>query len=104
MYDALEALEDCLDEEDLDGARAALADAERLGGDSHPEVLYGKACLLWETDGPEAAEALLRQAIEQDPEHADAHYALAAAAEEREDLDTMVAHHLRVLSLDARQD
>jgi predicted Zn-dependent protease with MMP-like domain len=67
-------------------------------------VLYGRACVLWETDGPDAAESPLRQAIELDPEHADAHYALAALAEERDDAETMIAHHLQVLLLDARQD
>lgn len=104
LYDALEEIEYSLDEGDVEAARAALAKAERLGGATHPEVLYGRACLLWETDGPDAAESPLRQVIELDPEHADAHYALAALAEERDDADTMVAHHLQVLLLDARQD
>ena len=104
LYDALEEVEYALDDGDVEAASAALEKAERLGGATHPEVLYARACLAWETDGPDAAEGPLRQVIELDPEHADAHYGLAALAEERDDAETMVAHHLQVLLLDARQD
>jgi len=104
LLDTLELLDACLEEGDVEGARAALEKAQQLAGDGHPEVLYGRACIAWEVDGPDVAEPLLRALIEQDPEHADAHYALAALAEERDDAAAMVAHHLQVLALDARQD
>jgi predicted Zn-dependent protease with MMP-like domain len=104
MFDALDAAEARLDDGDLEGARAALADAITLGGEDHPAVIYTRACLVWEEQGPAEATPLLERVIAVDPAHADAHYALACAAEERGDREAMIEHHSHAHRLDARAD
>jgi predicted Zn-dependent protease with MMP-like domain len=104
LLDALDGFEACLDEGDLETAAEELAEAEELAGSDHPDVLYARACLTWEQDGPEAAMPWLERTIAADPEHADARYALACAAEERGDREAMIEGFLSVRALDARAD
>jgi predicted Zn-dependent protease with MMP-like domain len=96
--------EDRLVAEDFAGARAALARAAQRSGPEHPEVLFTEACIAWDENGVEAAVPLLERVVTHDDGHADAHHALARAAEERGDHATAIAHHLRVHKLDARSD
>jgi predicted Zn-dependent protease with MMP-like domain len=91
-------------DEDSTRARAALAALTALLGDDDPDVLYAAAHVTWLDDGPEAAEPMLQQLVQQVPEHGDAHYDLASLAEERGDQATMVQHFLRVRALDANAD
>ena len=77
--------------------------AARFGAD-HPELLYERAVLCWERQGPEAALATLERLLALSPEHADAHYLRARAAEDLGDRGAMVRHDLEVLRLDALGD
>jgi predicted Zn-dependent protease with MMP-like domain len=101
---ALEALEAKLEDGDIESARAALARAAELASPDHPEVLFAEACIAWDQEGPEQAEALLQRVITADREHADAHHALARCAEERGDGARAIEHFLHVHKLDARSD
>lgn len=100
----LERIDQALDDGDVDDARAALELARELAGEDHPEVLYAEAGIAWEEHGAEAAEAILKRLVGEHPDHADALYALARIAEERDDARAMVGYHVRVLELDARAD
>lgn len=104
FWDALDRVEECLAEDDLTSAQVALREAQKLGGSEDPDVLYAEACIVWQASGVEAAVPWLERVIAGDPEHADAHYALGCAAEERGEHPRMVEHNLRVLALDARDD
>jgi predicted Zn-dependent protease with MMP-like domain len=104
LLDMLEDLDTQLADGDIAGARAVLAEARALAGDDHPEVRYAEACIAWEERGADAAQPLLEAILAEDPEHADARYALARVAEERGDRAAMIEHHLRVHALDARHD
>ncbi|MFI5306185.1 MAG: metallopeptidase family protein [Polyangiales bacterium] len=104
LLDALDAFEEHLDDGELERAAEVLATAEALAGPDHPEVLFGKASLAWEQDGPEAAIPWLERVIALEPDHADARYALGCAAEERGDREAMIEHYLKVHALDARAD
>jgi predicted Zn-dependent protease with MMP-like domain len=73
--------------------------AEDYGDDL--ELLYERAVLLWERDGPQAATSTLDELLERDPEHADAHYLRGLAYAEAEDHAHMVEHFLATLRLDA---
>ncbi|MGD8862891.1 MAG: metallopeptidase family protein [Myxococcales bacterium] len=101
---ALEAVERCLVDEDLEGARAAVRHAAEVAGDDDAEVLYARACIAWQEQGPAAAAPALRAAVRADPSHADAHYGLAQLAELEGDRASLVEHFLRVQALDARAD
>ena len=70
-------------------------------GDDEPEILYQRAVLAWEQQGPEAAIPLLDELLRIEPEHADAHYARGFACEEAGDLEGKIHHFLEVLRLDA---
>jgi predicted Zn-dependent protease with MMP-like domain len=100
----LERIDQALDDGDIEDARTALQLARELEGDSHPEVLFAEAGIAWEEHGPDAAEAILKRIEKEHPSHADALYALARIAEERDDAQAMVDYHLRVLELDASAD
>jgi predicted Zn-dependent protease with MMP-like domain len=104
LLDMLETLDTHLAEGDVRGARSLLGQACALAGEDHPEVRYAEACITWEESGAEAAQALLEAVVAADPEHADARYALARAAEELGDREAMIEQHLRVHALDARHD
>lgn len=104
LDEALSTIDAALAEGDLAAAQRALARCVALVGDEDPDVAYARACIVWEQDGSREARPHLLRAIDLDPEHADAHYALAREAEERGDRRTMVEHLLRVLKLDARAD
>jgi predicted Zn-dependent protease with MMP-like domain len=101
---ALDRAESLLEQGDFAAARKALLEATELSGNDHPEVLYVHGCIIWQELGPDAAQSLLEQAVQQDYGHADARYALARIAEERGDRKTMIDQHLHVLALDARND
>jgi predicted Zn-dependent protease with MMP-like domain len=101
---ALDAVDVALDDGDFAAARRALARAVDIAGPRDAEVLYAGACIALEADGPGAAEPLFAQVIAADASHADAHYALAQLAGEREDHAKLVEHFLRVHALDARGD
>jgi predicted Zn-dependent protease with MMP-like domain len=83
------------------GRAEALLDelAEQLG-DDEPEILYERAVLAWEQQGPEQAIALLDELLRREPEHADGHYARGLACEEADDREGMIHHFLEVLRLD----
>lgn len=92
-----------LDEEDLDAARPILEEVQA----AQPEL--PELWLLWgelhrRREDLDAAKAAFLQALEIDPEYADAHYHLARALEEAGERDAMVEHDLLVLGLDAAAD
>jgi predicted Zn-dependent protease with MMP-like domain len=84
------------------GRAEALLDAlaDELGDDDS-EILYERAVLAWEQQGPEAAIPLLDELLQIEPEHADAHYARGFACEEAGDHEGKIHHFLEVLRLDA---
>ncbi len=104
LAELLAAAEDRLIAEDFTGAREVLARAAELSGPDHPEVLFTEACIAWDEDGVDAAVPLLERVVRNDDTHADAHHALARAAEERGDHAGAIEHFLRVHKLDARSD
>lgn len=104
LDETLERLDAALDEGDLDRARAELARATELAGENDPDVLFATACIAWDEHGSAQALPWLTRVVEADPEHADAHHALARAAEERGDRRRAIEHFLRVHKLDARSD
>lgn len=100
----LSALELCLAEGDLEGARSALEAAEEMAGRDDPSVRYGRALIAEETEDLETAVRELNLAIEADPDFADAHYELGLLFEELGDTASAVGHFLRTRALDARLD
>jgi predicted Zn-dependent protease with MMP-like domain len=106
--DALESLlselELCLADGDIEGARAALGEAEELAGEDDPDVRYGRALIAQETGDLDLAVSELKSVLEADPDFADAHYALGAVLEELGDEPGAVHHFLRTRALDAKQD
>jgi predicted Zn-dependent protease with MMP-like domain len=104
LYDLLEAVDRELEAGDFAAARRLVLEAVSVAGEQHPEVRYAQACVALEADGPASAEPLFRLVVQADPKHADAYYALAQLAAEREDDAVMVEHFLRVHALDARGD
>jgi len=100
----LAELERCLAEEDVAGARAALAAAEELAGPDDPDVGYGRALIAWEVGELESAVAELKRVLELDPEFADAHHTLGLLLEELGDEQGTVHHFLRTRALDAKLD
>lgn len=99
----LDELQTALEQENFDQARALLARAVEHAGPDHPDVAYVAASVIWHEHGPVAAAASFARVVELEPEHADAHYALAAIAEERGLTELAIEHNLKVLRLDARQ-
>lgn len=97
-------LELCLENEDVEGARAALAAAEEIAGPDDPDVGYGRALIAWETDALDEAVAELKRVLELDPEFADAHHTLGLLLGELGDEQGMVHHFLRTRALDAKLD
>lgn len=97
-------LELCLANEDVEGARAALAAAEEIAGPDDPDVGYGRALIAWETDALDEAVAELKRVLELDPEFADAHHTLGLLLGELDDEQGMVHHFLRTRALDAKLD
>lgn len=76
--DALEdarwdALVDSINLGDYEQAEALIDELTEDYGDD-TELLYERAVLLWERDGPASATATLDELLARDPEHADAHY------------------------------
>jgi predicted Zn-dependent protease with MMP-like domain len=103
LDDLLDEVEAHLECDELENAKGALAKARVLAGADHPDTLYAEACIAWQETGPRAAAPLLTRLLELDQEHADAHYALARAAEEDGQRELAIEHDLHVLRLDARQ-
>jgi predicted Zn-dependent protease with MMP-like domain len=77
--------------------------AEDYGADDLG-LLYERAVLLWERDGPQAATSTLDELLSCEPEHADAHYLRGLAYAEADDHAHMVEHFLATLRLDALDD
>ena len=94
------ALVDAINLGDYAGAESLLDElAEEYGDDT--ELLYERAVLLWERDGPASATATLDELLRRDPEHADAHYFRGLACAEANDHAGMVDHFLATLRIDA---
>jgi predicted Zn-dependent protease with MMP-like domain len=104
LWNAIEEIEVSLGRDDLVTAREVLVRAKAIAGEDDPDVCYAEACIIFHGDGPQAATPLLERVVELDDSHADAHYALAQAAEERGDRDGMSTRFLRVQALDAQSD
>jgi predicted Zn-dependent protease with MMP-like domain len=106
--DALEHLltdfEQQLNDKNLDTAAELLAEAREFAGTDHPEVVYAEALLAWEQQGPVAAEPILARALKLDPDHADAHHALAIVCELEGERERMIEHFVAVRRLDAAAD
>jgi predicted Zn-dependent protease with MMP-like domain len=68
-----DALVDAINIGDYEQAEALIDELTEDYGDD-TELLYERAVLLWERDGPASATATLDELLERDPEHADAHY------------------------------
>ena len=100
----LAELERCLGDEDVEGARAALAAAEALAGPDDPDVGYGRALISWEVGELQPAVNELKRVLELDPEFADAHHTLGLLLEELGDEHGAVHHFLRTRALDAKLD
>lgn len=102
LYDALERFETRLTDDDVADAERTLDALAGDVGQGHPEVLFGRARLVWHSQGPLAAHDLLEKAVAADATHADAVHALAQAAEARGEHARMVELFLKVHALDAR--
>jgi predicted Zn-dependent protease with MMP-like domain len=100
----LAELERCLSDEDIEGARAALAAAEEIAGPDDPDVGYGRALISWEVGELEQGVAELKRVLELDPDFADAHHTLGLLLEELGDEQGMIHHFLRTRALDAKLD
>lgn len=100
----LAELERCLTDEDIEGARAALAAAEEIAGTDDPDVGYGRALIAWEVGELEEGVAELKRVLELDPDFADAHHSLGLLLEELGDEQGMIHHFLRTRALDAKLD
>lgn len=104
LENLLRGFDDCLQAEDTPGASARLLQLRAALGDDHPEALYAEARLcVFEEDWGRARE-LLERVLEQEPDHADAHYELACVAEAQDDRMAMIEHFLRVHELDSELD
>lgn len=115
-YEAVEdarwdALVDAINLGDYEQAEALIDELSEDYGDDL-ELLYERAVLLWERDGPQAATKTLDELLGRDPEHADAHYlrgliyaeAGGASNQGRSSSERharMVEHFLATLRLDA---
>jgi predicted Zn-dependent protease with MMP-like domain len=100
----LDLFEDRLDEDDVEGAREALAKAAELVGEDDPEVRLCAATLTYVDEGPEPAAALVEALVRDEPGFGDAWYALGELRAEAEDEDGMIAAFLEVRRLDAELD
>jgi predicted Zn-dependent protease with MMP-like domain len=98
------AFTEALDIGDFDRASALVDELAKQLGDQHSKVLYERAIVAWEREGPESGIAALDQLLRLEPEHADAHYLRALACEEANDREGMIIHFLEVLRLDTRAD
>jgi predicted Zn-dependent protease with MMP-like domain len=68
-----DALVDAINLGDYERAEALIDELTEDYGDD-TELMYERAVLLWERDGPASATATLDELLARDPEHADAHY------------------------------
>jgi predicted Zn-dependent protease with MMP-like domain len=106
-----DALVDAINLGDYEQAEALIEELGEDYGDDDVELLYERAVLLWERDGPQAATATLDELLDGDPEHADAHYlrgliyAEAGSGNGKDSASErharMVEHFLETLRLDA---
>lgn len=90
-------------EDDPEAALARLDEGGRAFADN-PEVLYCRGELVWELEGPEAAQPHFERAVVLAPEFADARYELGQLLELLGEDEEMVAHYLEVLRLDTAAD
>ncbi len=94
---------DLLASDDPARARTTIGEAVALAPQA-AEVLLLQAELALLVDDWRSAEASLRAAVADDPEHADAQHLLASLLEDRGDMAGMIEHNLLVLALDTRAD
>ncbi|KIG19532.1 hypothetical protein DB30_00041 [Enhygromyxa salina] len=95
---------EALELRDFDRASAVIDELAKQLGEQHPQVLYERAVVAWEREGPESGIAILDQLLRLDPNHADAHYLRALACEEADDREGMIIHFLECLRLDTLAD
>lgn len=98
------SLMEAIDDGDFDRATSLVDELAGQLGAQHPKVLYQRAIVAWEREGPESGIAALDQLLRLEPGHADAHYLRALACEEADDREGMLIHFLEVLRLDAHAD
>lgn len=105
--EALRALVDeafvWLQDDDLARARACVQEARSIDPDA-AGVRWLEGELAWRDLELIAARDHLRKAVEADPRHADARWALARVCEELGERQEMIEHDLVVLRLDAAAD
>lgn len=103
---ALAELLDELDELAENDPKAALSRIASLPATvgQEPEIRLLGATLRADTEGPSAARTALEQLVEDEPEFADAHYALAQVCEALGDSSGCTHHLLEVLAIDADAD
>jgi predicted Zn-dependent protease with MMP-like domain len=89
---------------EFDRASALIDDRAKQLGEEHPQVLYERAIVAWEREGPESGIAALDRLLRLEPDHVDAHYLRALACEEADDREGMIIHFLEVLRLDTLAD
>jgi len=94
---------DLLAREQLDGARATIAEAIAMAPE-HGEVRTLQAELALADDDVAAARAHLEAAVRVDPDLADAHHLLARLLEDAGEHAGQLAHDVRVHELDSRND
>lgn len=93
-----------LEDEEVQVARVCLEELTSALGDDEPEVAYCKARLSWLLHGDDVGIEELLRVVEQDPDHAEAHYDLGCLFECRDQMKRAVTHFLRVRALDAMND
>jgi predicted Zn-dependent protease with MMP-like domain len=98
------AVEDALDDGDLDRANEGLRAMQEMLGSRDGRVLRLYGLLRWEVAGPRHALPALRDAVAVDAEDGEALHSLARALEEVGEADEAIRHNLRVLRLDAARD
>ncbi|MBC7171778.1 MAG: metallopeptidase family protein, partial [Polyangiaceae bacterium] len=104
LSDCIDEFEERVDAGDLEGARAALARAREIAGEDDPDLRLASIELAYESDGPEVARTLTEKLVLDQPEHADAWYALAQLRADIEDDKGAIECFLRVAQLDAELD
>lgn len=98
------AVEDALDEGDLERAQEGLRAMQEMLGSRDARVLRLYGLLRWEVAGPRHALPALRDAVVVDPADADARHALARALEEVGKGKEAIQHQLEVRDLDEARD
>ena len=94
---------DWLDAGDLPRARACIVEARSIDPDA-ARVRWAAGELAWQQEDLGAARVELQAAVDADPKHADARWALARVLEALDERAAMIEHDLAVLKLDSAAD